>query len=98
MKALRSFAVRASLPEPLGVLMKIAQNLRWSWDSRSVDLFRWVDPDAWERAEHDPVKMLGFVSRDRFQELADDGPFMSFLASIDEDLGAYLDEPRWVQA
>lgn len=77
--------------------MKIAQNLRWSWDARSIDLFRWVDADAWERAEHDPVKMLGLVSRDRFHQLADDGPFMAFLASIDEDLTAYLDEPRWFQ-
>ena len=77
MKALRSFAVRASLPEPLHPLISIAQNLRWSWDSRTLDLFRWVDPDAWEEAGHDPVKMLGLVSKDRFGELVEDGPFMS---------------------
>ena len=94
MKALRSFAVRASLPDPLGVLLTIATNLRWSWDARAVDLFRWVDADAWERAEHDPVRMLGLVSKDRFEHLTDDGPFMSFLASVGDDLESYLDEPR----
>ena len=98
MKALRSFAVRASLPEPLHPLIPIAQNLRWSWDSGTLDLFRWVDPDAWEEAGHDPVKMLGLVSKDRFEELVDDGPFMSFLASVGEDLAAYLEEPRWYQS
>jgi glycogen phosphorylase len=97
MKALRSFAVRASLPEPLGVLLSIATNLRWSWDKRAVDLFRWVDADAWERAEHDPVRMLGLVSKERFDQLTDDGPFMSFLAGVEEDLQRYLDEPRWYQ-
>jgi starch phosphorylase len=98
MKALRSFAVRASLPESLGVLLNIAMNLRWSWDPRAVDLFRWIDADAWERAEHDPVRMLGLTTKARFQELAEDGPFMSFLATIEEDLQRYLEEPRWFQA
>ena len=23
-------------------------NLRWSWDAQTRDLFRWVDPDAWD--------------------------------------------------
>ena len=98
MKALRSFAVRASLPEPLGVLGTIATNLRWSWDPRAVDLFRWVDTDAWEAAEHDPVRMLGMVQRERLDQLLDDGPFMAFLASVDEDLQNYLQEPRWFQS
>ena len=98
MKALRSFAVRASLPDPLGSLLSIATNLRWSWDPRAVELFRWVDLDAWERAEHDPVRMLGLVSKERFEQLSDDGPFMAFLASVDEDLQLYLDEHRWYQS
>ncbi|MDP9069660.1 MAG: alpha-glucan family phosphorylase [Actinomycetota bacterium] len=98
MKALRSFAVRASLPESLGVLPSIALNLRWSWDPRAVDLFRWIDADAWERSGHDPVQMLGLITRHRFEELAADGPFMSFLATVEEDLQRYLEEPRWFQS
>lgn len=98
MKALRSFAVRASLPESLGVLLSIATNLRWSWDERAVELFRWVDHEAWERADHDPVRMLGLVSKERFEQLTEDGPFMAFLASVSEDLEGYLAEPRWYQA
>jgi glycogen phosphorylase len=98
MKALRSFAVRASLPEPLAVLGTIAMNLRWSWDPRAVDLFRWVDPDAWERSGHDPARTLGLVSPERFVELGRDGPFMAFLASVEEDLQSYLEEPRWFQS
>ncbi|MFN2489576.1 MAG: alpha-glucan family phosphorylase [Actinomycetota bacterium] len=97
MKALRSFAVRASLPAPLEVLASIATNLRWTWDPRAVDLFRWVDSDAWEAAEHDPMKMLGLVSRERLEQLTEDGPFMAFLASVDENLTRYMIEPRWFQ-
>jgi glycogen phosphorylase len=97
-KALRSFAVRASLPERLGVLASIAGNLRWTWDTRTLELFRWIDSDAWERSGHDAVKMLGLVSRERYEQLADDGPFLGFLAGVEEQLQEYLEEPRWYQS
>jgi starch phosphorylase len=97
MKALRSFAVRASLPGSLRALDSIAMNLRWSWMPEAVDLFRWVDPDAWERSGHDPVKMLGMVSSERLQELAVDGPFTAFLTTLAADFDRYLTEPRWSQ-
>jgi glycogen phosphorylase len=93
MKALRSFAVRASLPESLRPLETVAMNLRWSWIPDAVELFRWVEPDAWERSGHDPIRMLGMVSSERFAELAEDGPFTSFLSSVEEDLKRYLGEP-----
>ncbi|MFN2388185.1 MAG: alpha-glucan family phosphorylase, partial [Actinomycetota bacterium] len=95
MRALRSFAVRASLPEPLAGLMTLAMNLRWTWDSRTDALFRWVDPHTWEAAGHDPVRMLGSVSKARFDELMEDGAFMAYLAGVEEELEAYLAEPRW---
>ena len=98
MKALRSFAVRASLPERLGVLASIAGNLRWTWDTRTVELFRWIDADTWERCGHDAVKLLGLVSRERYEQLSDDGPFLGFLAGVEEQLHEYLEEPRWYQA
>ncbi|MFN2588002.1 MAG: alpha-glucan family phosphorylase [Actinomycetota bacterium] len=98
MRALRSFAVRVSLPPELGELTEIALNLRWSWNRRAVDLWRWVDADAWDASGHDPVRMLGLVSQDRFEQLAEDGPFLSFLAGVSEDLQSYLDEPRWYQS
>jgi glycogen phosphorylase len=71
-KALRSFTVRARLPEALVPLQEIAMNLRWSWDNRARDLFRWVDPDAWQKSGGDPLKVLGTVSRQRFETLAGD--------------------------
>jgi glycogen phosphorylase len=95
MRALRSFAVRASLPESLHGLETIAMNLRWTWVPQAIDLFRWVDPDAWEMSEHDPVGMLGMVSPERVKELATDGPFTAFLATVEEDFARYLHEPRW---
>ncbi|MGH2749270.1 MAG: alpha-glucan family phosphorylase [Actinomycetota bacterium] len=98
MKALRSFAVRASLPAPLDALSGIATNLRWTWDGRALELFRWVDSDAWEESGHDPVRMLGLVSKERLAELEQDSPFLTFLASVKDGLDRYLNEPRWYQS
>jgi len=97
MKALRSFTVRPSLPPELAALEELAMNLRWSWDERSRDLFRWVDPDAWDATVHDPVRLLGVVSRERFESLAEDAAFMRFLGEVREELERYLQGPRWFQ-
>src|SRR5205814_1500435 len=97
MKALRSFTVRPRLPESLAALEDIAMNLRWSWDERTRDLFRWVDPDAWEEGRHDPVRLLGLAGRERLSELEQDPAFRSFLGETADSLARYLERPRWFQ-
>ena len=97
MKALRSFTVRPHLPAALAPLQELATNLRWSWDERTRDLFRWVDPETWELSFHDPVRLLGTTSRDRLEQLAADPTFMGFLDEIHGELQRYLEAPRWFQ-
>lgn len=97
MKALRSFTVRPRLPEALTGLTELAMNLRWSWDERTRDLFRWVDPDAWEVTVHDPVALLARVSRERLAELEADPAFRSYLAEVHDALRRYRERDRWFQ-
>jgi starch phosphorylase len=98
MKALRSFTVRPSLPPELTALEELAMNLRWSWDVQTRDLFRWVDPDAWDATVHDPVRLLGLVPRERLDALVEDSGFMRFLGEVREELQRYIDGDRWFQA
>jgi glycogen phosphorylase len=97
MKALRSFTVRPHLPVALAPLQELATNLRWSWDERTRDLFRWVDPETWELSFHDPVRLLGTAPRERLEQLAADPTFMGFLGEIHGELRRYLEAPRWFQ-
>src|SRR4051812_31236280 len=97
-RALRSFTVRPVLPTPLTPLFELAMNLRWSWDERTRDLFRWVDPDAWEVTGHDPVRLLGLVSNERLERLTRDAAFMGLLDTIHSELTRYLDTSRWFQS
>src|SRR4051812_25877157 len=98
MKALRSFSVRPTLPRGLEALEHLAMNLRWSWDERTRDLFRWVDPEGWDASAHDPHRMLGEVPRERLEALASDPAFLRYLGEIEADLQRYLSQDHWFQS
>ncbi len=98
MKALRSFTVRPSLPAGLEALEELAMNLRWSWDAQTRDVFKWVDPDAWDASVHDPVGVLGVVPRERLDALVNDPGFMRFLGEVRDEHQRYLEGDRWFQA
>jgi len=61
-------------------------------------LFATLDPDAWERAGHDPVRLLGEISTARLTELAADAETVVTVRELADDLEAYLREPRWYQS
>ena len=73
-------------------------NLRWSWDAQTRDVFKWVDPDAWDASVHDPMGVLGVVPRDRLDALVDDPGFMRFLGEVRDEHQRYLEGDRWFQA
>ena len=98
MRALRRFTVRAHLPPGLAPLQTLATNLRWTWHPPTHDLFATLDPDAWERAGHDPVRLLGEISTARLTELAADAETVVTVRELADDLEAYLREPRWYQS
>ncbi|MDQ4068206.1 MAG: alpha-glucan family phosphorylase, partial [Actinomycetota bacterium] len=97
MRALRSFTVQPRLPRLLAPLHALSMNLRWSWDDRTKDLFRWVDPDAWETSGHDPVRLLAVADRRRLEALAADRAFLSFMEEVHDDLRRDLEADRWFQ-
>src|SRR5258708_27096568 len=97
MRAVASFVVRARLPEAITPLHELAYTLRWSWDDRAQELFRWVDSRAWEASDHDPVRLLGLVPRQRLEELAGEPTFLSFLDEVRGGLRRYLSGSGWFQ-
>lgn len=97
MRAIRRFTVRPVLPPALTALGELAANLRWSWHPPTQDVFAAVDPELWEAVGHDPVRLLGEVAPERWQQLADDDGFVGWLAQARGDLEHYLTEPRWFQ-
>ncbi|MGZ6072242.1 MAG: DUF3417 domain-containing protein, partial [Myxococcaceae bacterium] len=50
--------LRSRLSGPLQPLATLATNLWWSWHPEAAAIFQAVDPERWESAGHNPVKLL----------------------------------------
>ncbi|GAA1520985.1 alpha-glucan family phosphorylase [Nocardioides humi] len=97
MRAIRRFTVRPVLPDALASLGELAANLRWSWHPPTQALFEAVDPARWREVGHDPVRLLGEVSAERWAELVADEDYVRRVADVRADLASYLAEDRWYQ-
>ena len=67
--------VKPKIPARLKALEEIAHNLWLSWNFDAVMLFIRLDYEVWLQSRQNPVRMLGMVSQDRYEELANDDSF-----------------------
>lgn len=67
--------VRANLPKELKELDDLANNLIYSWDRRVRRVFRYMDPELWDKSNHRPKVLLKWISQSRLDELAQDRNF-----------------------
>lgn len=95
MQPIRTFNVSPSLPPILEPLRKLASNLHWDWNMESKDLFRRLDRDLWEESKHNPVLMLGTISQQRLQEVAEDEGFIAQMSRAAQQLDDYLKNRAW---
>jgi len=55
MRPVHTFSVVPSLPPTIEGLRTVAYDLRWCWSHESIELFRRLDRDLWEKTGHNPV-------------------------------------------
>ncbi|MFA5852768.1 MAG: alpha-glucan family phosphorylase, partial [Spirochaetales bacterium] len=87
--------VKPRLEGELAALDSIARNLWLSWNFDAVSLFIRIDPDAWMASGQNPVKMLGMVSQDRFDQLAQDDSFIASLNEVKSHIDRYRKGETW---
>ncbi|MBQ6791124.1 MAG: alpha-glucan family phosphorylase [Paludibacteraceae bacterium] len=86
--------VHATLPADLSKLQELAYNLWWTWNGDAKDLFRYIDTEAWHRANSNPIVLLNTISYDRMVELSKDEKFMARLNDVYAEYSAYMDTPK----
>ncbi|MFN8521796.1 MAG: alpha-glucan family phosphorylase [Chloroflexota bacterium] len=91
LKPSRVVTVVPTIPEPLRALSELAHNLRWTWDPRTADLFRRLDPARWAATNHNPVLLLRTTDQARLDDAARDSGYRRELAGVAAELAAYLD-------
>jgi glycogen phosphorylase len=95
--ALRTYTVVPRIPERLQELTRIARNLWWTCEPEAIELFRRLDPgqQMWERCYGNPMRLLGWISQARFDELATDDGFLAHLDRVAAGLSAYMENGAW---
>ncbi len=89
------YIVEPKLPERLQKLVEISYNLWWVWNSDAFELFRRMDRDLWEEVYHNPIQLLGKISKERLKELEQDESFIAHLNEVYSDLQRYLSSETW---
>ena len=78
------------LPDSLKDLEVLSRNLWWCWNDSAKDLFRSIDPDAWETSGENPIAMLDKVSLKRYHALEKDREFLARLKSVMDEFNSYM--------
>jgi starch phosphorylase len=78
------------VPERIGRLDELANNLWWSWHPEARAVFRSLDYPLWRISGHNPVKQLRDISPDKLQAAAKDPAFLtlydSAMSAFDADM------------
>src|SRR5438270_11442284 len=91
MPTFQIYNVIPTLPETLEPLREITLNLWWTWEPSARRLFRHLDPDLWNRTNHNPVRMLQLSRQGRLEEVSQDKAFLRELKQVHDAFKKYLE-------
>ncbi|MDQ6861370.1 MAG: alpha-glucan family phosphorylase [Verrucomicrobiota bacterium] len=85
-----TYNVVPKLPPALEPLREMVFNVWWTWEPSARRLFRHLDPELWDRTNHNPVRMLQLSRQARLLEVAEDDEFLRELKQVHGAFKAYL--------
>ena len=97
MPRVTKYTVVPRLPERIGRLLDIADNIWWCWDPEAIDLFFRIDRDLWVETHENPRRLLGEVSQLRLEELAKSDSFLAHLDRVWQRLQDYMASNTWLE-
>ena len=90
----KTFQVFPDIPAALKPLRELAGNLWWVWNHDAGELFRRLDRLLWEQTNHNPVKLLGLLSKEQLASVADDAGYLAQLDRVYAAFRAHLEDRR----
>lgn len=99
MRPAHQFTVTSSVPESLGALEAIAQNLHWAWSHQLSQLFDRLDGSptgrSWRETGQHPVDLVRRTSPACWQFLSGDEQYVEQVASARQRLDDAIDGSSW---
>jgi starch phosphorylase len=90
MPTYHTYNVIPTLPAGLEPLREMGFNLWWTWEPAARRLFRHLDPELWNRTNHNPVRMLQLSRQSRLEEVSQDKAFLRELKEVHDSFKKYL--------
>lgn len=87
---LRKMFVYQEYPKNLMKLYEIAYNLWWSWDYEALGLFNRADTQLFRAVNHNPIKLLHSLPRERIETLSNDRGFLFELDKVWRKFQEYM--------
>jgi starch phosphorylase len=91
MPTFQIYNVTPILPAALEPLREMSFNLWWTWEPAARRLFRHLDPELWDRTNHNPIRMLQLSRQSRLEEVSQDKTFLRELKDVYDAFKKYLD-------
>src|SRR5436190_666557 len=86
----QSYNIVPTLPAALEPLREVSFNVWWTWEPSARRLFRHLDPELWNRTNHNPIRMLQLSRQARLEELGSDKTFLRELKLVYDAFQKYL--------
>lgn len=87
--------VKSKLPEQLVRLVKLSENLWWSWNWEARELFEEIiGKEAWKTGGENPVLLLQMLPQERIALFENNQPFLDKLDRVYNAFTEYMNEPR----
>lgn len=89
-------ASNPGLPRRIRRLADLAYNVWWSWNPDAMRLFTRLDPQLWDRVNHNPVKFLHKIERKELNAALADIQYLESYDKVIAHFDAYLnDQKTW---
>lgn len=90
----QKMSVGQRLPTPLQALETLSGNYWWSWAANGPDVFRDLDPELWDKYEHNPCRVLAEVSDLRLLQMATDPAYTARVRAAHAQFESYVNDVR----
>jgi len=81
---------RFNLPKRINRLGELAYNLWWGWNPDAQAAFFQIDKKLWDELNHNPVKFLRTVTRERLNAMAADRFYLDLYDRVFKQFDAYM--------
>ncbi len=86
--------IRPRIPERIGRLPELAEDLYYSWSSQVRSLFLYLDAELWARCGHNPKVFLRRVAQSRLDEVVHDLTFLETYSRALAEYDTYMNESQ----